>query len=175
MDDTHILSIGYDADDQGSFAWFQGIQLQIFDIADMTSPTLTFKELIGTRGSTSDATTNHLAFNYFPPKDVLAIPMIICEGGSGGTFGDLMTFSGLLVYRVTVGEGFSLLGGISHEEPETPETYHYACGNWWTDSNSKVKRSIIMDDYVFSVADDLIKISTLTDVGAEIGSIPLVD
>jgi len=175
MDDTHILSIGYDADDQGSFAWFQGIQLQIFDIADMTNPTLTFKELIGTRGSTSDATTNHMAFNYFPPRDVLAIPMIICEGGSGGSFGDLMTFSGLLVYHVTVGEGFSLLGGISHEEPETPETYHYACGNWWTDSNSKVKRSIIMDDYVFSVADDLIKISTLTDVGAEIGSIPLVD
>jgi hypothetical protein len=175
MDDTHILSIGYDADDEGSFAWFQGIQLQIFDIADMTSPTLTFKEVIGTRGSTSDATTNHLAFNYFPPKDVLAIPMIICEGGSGGTYGDLMTFSGLLVYRVTVEEGFSLLGGISHEEPETPETYHYACGNWWTDSNSKVKRSIIMDDYVFSVAEDLIKISTLADVGAVIASIPLLD
>jgi len=176
MDEDHLLSIGYDADDQGSFAWFQGIQLQIFDISDMADPRLTWKEVIGTRGSTSDATTNHLAFNYFPPKDVLAIPMVICEGSSGGgSYGDLMTFSGLLVYNVTTGAGFDLLGGIGHEEPETEETYRSACSNWWTNSNSKVKRSVIMDDYVFSVAEDLIKISRLDDVGLDVNQVPLAD
>ena len=27
LDDDHLLTIGYDADDQGRFAWFQGIML----------------------------------------------------------------------------------------------------------------------------------------------------
>lgn len=73
LDDEHILSIGYDADDQGSFAYFQGIMLQVFNVADLANPFLLHKEIIGTRGSTSDAATNHLAFNFFKPKDWLAI------------------------------------------------------------------------------------------------------
>ena len=28
MDATHLLTIGYDASDQGSFAWFTGVALQ---------------------------------------------------------------------------------------------------------------------------------------------------
>jgi uncharacterized secreted protein with C-terminal beta-propeller domain len=175
MDENHLISIGYDADDQGSFAWFQGIQLQIFDITDIKNPFLDFKEVIGTRGSTSDAATNHFAFNYFAPKNLLAIPMTVCEGGSGGNYGDLMTFSGLLVYKVTVNEGFKLLGGVSHETPETPETYTNACGNWWTHSNSKVKRSIFMDDFVYSVALDLIKVANLGYLKESISEILLTE
>jgi hypothetical protein len=175
MDETHLLTIGYDADDQGSFAWFQGIQLQVFDISNMADPRLSAREVIGTRGSTSDAATNHLAFNYFPPKDLLALPMMICEGGSGGTYGDIMTFSGLLVYRVTVEEGFGLLGRVSHEAPETEETYRYACSNWWTDSNSQVKRSIVMDDTIFSVALDQIKVQSLGSIGTDLAVIGLLD
>ncbi len=72
MDDTHLLTIGYDADDQGSFAWFQGVMLQIFDVSDPQHPALTHKEVIGTRGSSSEALTNHLAFNYFAPMNLLA-------------------------------------------------------------------------------------------------------
>jgi uncharacterized secreted protein with C-terminal beta-propeller domain len=174
MDDDHLLSIGYDADDQGSFAWFTGIMLQIFDVSDMSTPTLTHKEVIGTRGSTSDATTNHLAFNYFPPIDLLAIPMVICEGGSGGgSYGDLMTFSGLMVYEVTTSDGFDYWGGVAHEEPETESTYSGKCSNWWTNSNSKVKRSIFMDDYVYSIAADLIKVDHLDNLGVDVAVIDL--
>jgi uncharacterized secreted protein with C-terminal beta-propeller domain len=112
MDEDHLLTMGYDADDQGAFAWFQGIQLQIIDVADLTNPWLQHKEVIGTRGSTSEAATNHLAFTYFKARDLLAVPMTVCEEGGGGQYGDLMTFSGLLVYRVTVDGGFELLGGV---------------------------------------------------------------
>jgi uncharacterized secreted protein with C-terminal beta-propeller domain len=106
MDDDHLLTMGYDADDQGEFAWFQGLQLQVIDVADLAHPKVLDKEVIGTRGSTSDAATDHLAFTYFKARDLLAVPMTICEGGSGGDYGDIMTFSGLLVYRVTVEGGF---------------------------------------------------------------------
>jgi hypothetical protein len=179
MDDTHLLTMGYDAEEAGSFAWFQGLQLRVLDVSDMTDPQVLSEETIGTRGSTSDAATNHLAFNYFPQRDLLALPMTICEESSGGgSYGDIMTFSGLLVYRVTLAGGFDLLGGVPHEEPETIDTYRSACSNWWTDSNSKVKRSIFMssdtEDFVYSIAMDLINVSNLTDLENPLVSIPLV-
>jgi hypothetical protein len=175
LDDDHILSIGYDADDQGDFAWFQGIQLQIMDVSDLANPKLIHKEVIGTRGSTSDAATNHLAFNYFAEKGLLAIPMTICEGGSGGSNGDLMTFSGLLVYKVSTEKGFEQLGGVPHQQPETQDNYWGACGNWWTQSNSLVKRSIFMDDFVYSVAMDLLQVANLSNLETPVTSIQLAE
>ena len=43
MDDNHLLTIGYDADDQGSFAYFTGVLLQIFDVSDPKNPRLAHK------------------------------------------------------------------------------------------------------------------------------------
>ncbi|MDH3624951.1 MAG: beta-propeller domain-containing protein [Myxococcales bacterium] len=174
MDDNHLLTIGYDADDQGSFAWFQGVQLQIIDVADLEDPRLIHKEVIGTRGSTSEATTNHLAFNYFGSRDLLAIPMTICEGsGSGGGYAHEMTFSGLLVYNVTTGDGFDLLGGVPHAAPQSGPDYWSACGNWWTNSNSLVQRSIFMESYVYSIAPDKINVAHIDDPAAVLVSINL--
>jgi uncharacterized secreted protein with C-terminal beta-propeller domain len=94
LDANHLLAIGFTADDQGSFAWFNGIQIQIFDVTDLANPTLAWKKVIGTRGSSSEALTNHLAFNYFAPKKMLALPITVCEGGGNGTYATNMTFAG---------------------------------------------------------------------------------
>jgi uncharacterized secreted protein with C-terminal beta-propeller domain len=169
MDTNHLLSIGYDGDDQGSFSWFQGIMLQIFDISDMTQPILKHKEVIGTRGTTSEAATNHLAFNYFKPKNILAVPMAICEGdGTGGYYGDVMTFNGLMIFKTSSDIGFEYLGGVSHGGQSS-------CRNWWTDSNSQVKRSIFMDEYVFSVADNEIRVANISKPGTDVSVIELSD
>ncbi|MBM4354802.1 MAG: hypothetical protein FJ109_13605 [Deltaproteobacteria bacterium] len=160
LDENHLLTIGYDADDQGSFAWFQGIMLQVFDVTDWTNPWLEFKEVIGTRGTTSDAATNHLAFNYFKAKGWLGLPMVVCEGGSGGSYGGNMTFNGLMVYHITADDGFTYLGGVPH-----PMSTSNQCFNWWTNSNSQVKRSIFMDDWAYSVAMDEVRIAHSSDFG----------
>ncbi|MBF0103190.1 MAG: beta-propeller domain-containing protein [Desulfobacterales bacterium] len=176
LDKTHLISIGYDSDEQGSFAWFQGIMLQIFDVADMQNPKLIHKEVIGSRGSTSDAATDHMAFTYFPSKKLLAIPITVCEGAEGGgNYGDIMTFSGLLVYRVDIETGFEQLGGVPHIAPEDSHNYRYSCYNWWTDSNSYVKRSIFMDDYVYSITEDSIKVNSINDLEQELAIIYLND
>ncbi len=114
VDPTHLLSIGFDANDHGSFAFFDGIILQLFDVTKPTEPALLFKEKIGTRGSSSEAATDHLAFNYFEEKKLLAIPMTECEGGGDGTYGTKLAFSGLLVYDVSIERGFKRLGGVDH-------------------------------------------------------------
>jgi hypothetical protein len=174
MDKNHLLTIGYDADDMGDFAWFQGVKMQIFDISEPTNPILDHDIVIGTRGSTSEATTNHLAFNYFASRDLLAIPMTICEGGEGGSsYGYDMTFSGLLVFNVTVEDGFSELGGVPHAEPTSGDDYDTTCGNWWNDSNSAVKRSVFMEDFVFSVAPDLINVASVDELSDVLVSLDL--
>lgn len=167
MDEQHIMSIGYDADDHGDFAYFDGLQLQIFDITTVTDPKLLWKEVIGTRGSASEAAGNHFAFNYFKARNLLAIPMSICEGGDDGQFGYTQTFDGLLVYEVTLADGFKKLGGIDH----MGEGEGTQCGEWWTEMKSSVKRSVIMEDWVYSVAMDRIKVAnknTLNQIVAEL-------
>lgn len=173
MDENRLLTIGYDAEDQGSFGWFQGIMLQVFDVADMKNPKLIHKEVIGTRGTSSDAAANHLAFNFFRPKNLLAIPMAICTGSSGGgTYGDTMTFNGLMIYRVTAEDGFKYLGGVSHADKDALNK-PYACYNWWTQSDSMVKRSVFMDDYVFSVTDKEIRADRIDNLGTDVSVISL--
>jgi uncharacterized secreted protein with C-terminal beta-propeller domain len=84
IDPGHLLSIGFDANDHGDFAYFDGVILQLFDVTKPTDPKLIHKEKIGTRGSSSQAATDHLAFNWFASEGLLAIPMTICEGGGDG-------------------------------------------------------------------------------------------
>ena len=175
MDDEHLLTIGYDASDQGDFAYFTGVLLQIFDVSDPTNPKLAHKETIGTRGSSSEALTNHLAFNYFAPKNILAVPMTICEGGDGnGNYGTQMTFSGLMVYDTTTASGFKLRGKVAHpnaSQGDPQNSYGYydmGCSNWWTNASSEVKRSIIMDDWVFSVSTTRIKVNHLDALSTDV-------
>jgi hypothetical protein len=175
MDATHLLTIGYDADDHGDFAYFDGVLLQIFDVSDPEEPILAHKEVIGTRGSSSEALTNHLAFNYFASKDLLALPMTICEGGDDGTYGAELTFSGLMVYDVTAEGGFSLRGKLPFPTDEAaPDPYGGGlCSSWWSSASSVVRRSVIMDDYVYGVTDTLVRAAALDALDQPIASIDL--
>ena len=167
IDPTHLLSIGFDANDHGSFAFFDGVILQLFDVTHPTEPVLLHREKLGSRGSSSEAATDHLAFNYFADRNLLAIPMTVCEGGGDGRFGDRLTFSGLLVYDVTVEGGFRRLGGVDHG------TQGVDCNTWWSDAKSQVKRSIFMDDLVFSIATDRMKVQRMSALGQDVSDIPL--
>jgi len=167
IDADHLLSIGFDADDQGDFAYFDGVILQLFDVKNPTDPKLLHKEKIGTRGSSSEAVTNHLAFNYLADRRLLAIPMTLCEGGGNGRNGSDLTFSGLLVYEVSVANGFQRLGGINHGRAGA------SCGAWWSSGRSTVKRSVFLDDLVYSIATDRAKVQRLGHLGTDVADIPL--
>ena len=167
MDDRHLLTIGYDAEDHDTFAYFQGVLLQIFDVSNPSDPRQLHREVIGTRGSSSEALTDHLAFTYFAPRNLLALPMTICEGSAGGgTYGNAMTFSGLMVYDATVAGGFNLRGRVAH--PRGPDA---SCSNWWTNASSEVKRSVFMDDYVFSVSESRVKVNRIDDLGVDLANV----
>ncbi len=168
IDPDHLLSIGFDANDHGDFAYFDGVILQLFDVRNPTDPKLLHKEKIGTRGSSSEAATNHLAFNYFAEKGLLAIPMTICEGGGDGMNGNDLAFSGLLVYEVNPATGFRRLGGINHG------TSGANCGTWWSHAQSAVKRSIFLDELVYSIATDRLKVQRMGHFGEDVADIALM-
>jgi uncharacterized secreted protein with C-terminal beta-propeller domain len=162
IDPQHLLSIGFDANDHGDFAYFDGVILQLFDVKNATDPKLLFKEKIGTRGSSSQAATDHLAFNWFADSGLLAVPMTICEGGGDGRNGDQLAFSGLLVYDVDVESGFKRLGGVDHG------TKGVSCGTWWSHATSAVKRSVFLDDLVYSIAPDRVKVQRMSRFGEDL-------
>ncbi len=168
IDPDHLLSIGFDANDHGDFAYFDGVILQLFDVTKPTDPQLIHKEKIGTRGSSSEAATNHLAFNYFAEKGLLAVPMTVCEGGSDGVYGSKLAFSGLLVYNIDLDKGFTKLGGVDHGKRGAN------CGTWWTQANSQVKRSVFLDDLVYSIATDRLKVQRMTSFGTDLADIGLM-
>jgi len=167
IDPDHLLSIGFDANDHGDFAYFDGIILQLFDVKNPTDPRLVHKEKIGTRGSSSEAATDHLAFNYFAEQGLLAVPMTICEGGGDGSYGKEVSFSGLLVYDVDIEKGFTRLGGVDHGSSGA------GCNTWWAGASSAVKRSIFLDDLVYSVASDRAKVQHLDHLGVDVADLSL--
>jgi hypothetical protein len=66
-----------------------------------------------------------------------------------------------------------LLGGIPHPIDTESGSSTLSCTNWWTDSDSKVKRSIFMESYVYSVALDQIRVSHLDQLDSPVASIAL--
>ena len=59
-----------------------------------------------------------------------------------------------MVYEVKKEKGVDYLGGIDHLTAEEEEDT-YRCRNWWSGAgNSTALRSVIMDDDVYSIAED---------------------
>ena len=162
-----LLSIGFDAEDRESFAYFDGLLLQLFDVSSAKEPKLLFREKIGTRGSGSEAATDHLAFNYIAEKSLLAIPATVCAGGGPGVNGNQVTFSGLLLYDVNAQKGFTRLGGVDHGRGGVD------CGGFWSHSTSAVKRSVFLDDLVYSIANDRIKVQKLSRLGVDVADMSM--
>jgi uncharacterized secreted protein with C-terminal beta-propeller domain len=169
LDETHLLSLGYAADDQGTFAWFNGIQMQIFDVTQPTNPTLLQKKIYGTRGSSSSALTDHLGFTFLSDRELLALPMDICDGGGNGVYGTL-SFSGVVAMSVDVAKGFTELGRLEEPYATTYTEFQYGqpCADWWTDSSSVVHRTVVMDDYLYALSDNRIRIQRISALGTDV-------
>ncbi len=167
MGEDHLLTIGQDADDDGRVI---GVHLQIFDVSDMRNPTRTHQELLstGSWSSWSEAMWDHHAFTYHQGKGILAVPVNIYnwDGNSGENF------SGLVVYRANT-QGFTPLGRVNHANLVTYAACMQRFGEWGCDPDwgydwwTTVRRSIFMDDYLFSLSDVGIKINDLLNPAVE--------
>ncbi len=109
IDEDHLLTIGRAGTDAGLT---NQLQLQIFSVADLSNPVRlhSFEPAIGNGGhSWSAAEYDHLAFTYFEPAQVLAIPLRYWSSDS------FDAFSGFLVVRPDTASGFEELGRVDHD------------------------------------------------------------
>lgn len=112
----------------GSFAWFQGVKLSLFNVADSSQPTETQATVIGGRGSNSIALSNHHAFTYDANQKLLAIPVTVYSENpkADGNYGEFQ-YNGMQVYRVDTDKGFELLG--TYKLPGGKDDYYYGSGD----------------------------------------------
>jgi len=129
---------------------------------------------IGNDGSASEALYNHKAFNYFPSLGLLVIPVEIADykWASDIMYGETVS-SVFISYKVSVDEGFEYIGDIDHT-PLEKECYKdvYSNNEYCFASYNSPRRSIIIEDYLYTISDKWIKVGRTfsTDI---IKTIPL--
>jgi hypothetical protein len=149
IDDDHLLAIGEHVPDF-SFPnepdeW--GMKLSIFDVSNFAQPTELHTAYLG-QGS-SEAQWEPKAFNYFPQKKTLALPV----GRWGDTRGGFS--SGLELYEVDLVTGFNLHGTIDMTDVYPP------ADEWGGYYQAHVRRSVMADDYAYAISDAGIRVAPI--------------
>lgn len=160
----YLMTIGKDVLLEDGTPWYQGVQLSIFDISDFADPKLLHREIIGDRGTGSEALYNHKAFTYWEQQGLLAIPIDLAihqtEPTDPWQWGTSV-FSGLYVYRATAENGFEFIGRIQRFDDAYPAYYSY-----WL-------RGIFIGDYVIAVEEDAVHSAETDDIDHTIRTFPL--
>ena len=162
-DEDFIIGLGKDTHDMGSFAWFQGIKLSLFDVRDMSNPREVASYVVGDRGTNSEALFDHHAFLFSRQRNLLVLPINLAEvpdGSAPNTYGQV-SWVGAYVFYVD-STGFTLRGGVEHDMPDS-EYSRYGGG---------VRRSLYIEDNLYTVSDHLVKVNAL-DTLAELKAVPL--
>ena len=170
IDHDHLLTVGSDG---------ANLQLQTFDVTDLSTPTLLHQYTVPGTFSYSEAQYDHLAFNYYAPRELLVIPLVTVDE-SGGTY-----FSGMAAYRVSLTDGFTELGRVDHADlahqaycsdipPE--ETWRAeSCEQGWYLWGAAPRRSVIMTSgeatYLYSISDIGVKATPVDAPGTVLGSV----
>jgi hypothetical protein len=144
LDATHLLTIGRAADASGHV---QGLQLQIFDVADAANPIVAQKfTYSNAEYGYSDAENDHKAFTYFADQGMLAFPYYGYTPNSSAPDGGM--HSSLELFKVDAVAGFSKLGSIDHTSLVASYPGGY-CGGYY---GPQVRRGVFLDNFVYSIS-----------------------
>jgi uncharacterized secreted protein with C-terminal beta-propeller domain len=170
-DENHLIGFGKEAvgSETGDFAWYQGVKISLFDVSEVSKPKEIAKYEIGDRGTDSYALNDHKAFLFSKSKNLLVVPITLAEideekyphGVSDNTYGDY-TFQGAYVFNISPESGINLKGRVSHVNDSSvfdKSGYYYY-------SPYSVKRSLYMDDVLYTVSDKRISMNNLDDLSS---------
>ena len=178
LDETHLLTIGWDGDQNRLNGDFQ---LQIFDVQNLDDPRLVHKlvpEFSADGFAWTEALWDHLAFNYFPSAGTLTVPVQYYSSQLD------QHFSGFVAFSVSAGDGFSELGRLDHSDlarriyctnsggtvPAICETGFYLRA---ASPRRSVSGSYAGATYVYTLSDAGMKVSAAHDFGTPLAVLPL--
>lgn len=185
-DENHIIGLGKEAVEasenevnsrQLNFAWYQGIKIALFDVTDPENPIEMAKYNIGDRGTDSEALHEHKAFLFDRKKNLIVIPIQLAEINEDKYAGEIpanaygeTVWTGAYVLNLDLEDGFTLKGRVSHVDDDSAfkkaGDYYY---DWY---GSNVRRSLFMDDVLYTVSNSMIKMNDLADM-SDINSITI--
>lgn len=170
-DEDHIIGIGKET---GSNQWggtsVKGVKLGLFDVSDVNNPKQIDKYEIGKSGTDSEALREHKAFLFDKEKNILVIPIREVKGERKrdpvyGYYRQRI-WQGAYVFGVTPEDGFEVKGKISHNEDLEDDRYYWG-------SPYAVRRSLYMDDVLYTVSAKKLLMNDLDDIDEEINEVVL--
>lgn len=167
LGENHLITLGKDVLLDKGTAWYQGLQLSIFDITDFSNPQLLYTQIIGDRGTDSEALVNHKAFTFWQTNNLLAIPVDLYEHQGEPEYPyskGRHTFTGLYVYRISIENGFEYLGRISTAQ-DASQTYN---NGYWS-------RGLFIDKHVYAVTPEVLRSANIDDIENSINTLIFQD
>jgi uncharacterized secreted protein with C-terminal beta-propeller domain len=170
-DETHIIGVGKETveAEEGYFAWYQGIKISLFDVSNVSDPKQMYNVTIGDRGSDTPVLLDPKAFLFDRSKNLLVIPVLVAKIDESKypspvppyAYGDPV-WQGAYVFDISLHHDLVLEGRITHMANSTSITDQ---GYW-------IRRSLYIEDVLYTISDRMVKMNSLEDM-SEIGQIPL--
>ena len=166
-DENHLIGFGKDTIEIKGQAYYLGMKVALFDVSDVSNPIQKFSEIIGDRGTDSELLSNHKALLFSREKNLLAFPVTLMEIKDSSVkakqdslqYGQF-TFQGALVYHLDLENGFKQRGRITH----LTEEECLKAGNSWYNSDKNVQRIIYIDNNLFTLSNEMIKVNAISDL-----------
>ena len=179
-DENHLIGIGMQTEEKvnrnssgrviSTTATITGMKMALFDVTDVNNPIQISDTIIGDRRTTSAILTNHKALLFSKEKELLAIPVnnytedFEIESSSDEYESIVNSYTnykkeyvseGYFVYNINLTDGFTLKGTITHEKTKSKYSYY---------NTSRLLRGLYIDDNLYTVSEDYIKVNSLDDL-----------
>jgi uncharacterized secreted protein with C-terminal beta-propeller domain len=150
-DETHIIGVGQNTQETDGRVRFKGLKISLFDVSDVTNPQEVANYELGDRGTYSEALYDHKAFLFSKEKNLLVIPVSLYEEKTGQMWGDFV-WQGAYAFNIDL-TGISVKGRVTHAN---------STDKW----SNNIRRSLYMDDVLYTVSDGKIAANSLSDFAA---------
>jgi inhibitor of cysteine peptidase len=172
-DETHLIGVGKEAVDapQGSFAYYQGLKLSLFDVSNVNDPVQLANFTIGDRGTDSAVLNDPKAFLFDKTKGLLVIPVSLAlvsdankqQGASA--YGDTV-WQGAYVFSLSIEGGFTLKGTVTHLNQTLLDNQGHLINNsdYWNTQNQWITRSLYIGNTLYTISNSEVKLNSLTDL-----------
>ncbi|MBR9702957.1 hypothetical protein GOV10_02900, partial [Candidatus Woesearchaeota archaeon] len=162
-DENHIIGVGKETEeDKYGRPRTQGVKVALFDVSDPENPIEVDKVEIGDSGSDSEVLNDHKAFLFDKEKNLLVIPVREIDGER---YSYKRVKQGAIVLHIDE-DGLRIEKKITHYDGN----YQNYWG--WYGSPNAVRRALYMDDVLYTISMETIKMHSLDDYD-KIGEVDL--
>lgn len=170
IDDTHLLAVGVDLPQTGGWQG-RSVQLSVFDVSDLSNPRRTAQQKIGTAYGYTESLWDPHAFNWFPAKNLLAIPFSDWSPVAGGDSYWGTFASDLRVFEVHE-DSIAPRGALSLKDLYVT----WGDAKWSSSWSPFIRRSVMAADaggssFVYAFSDAGLRVAPLDALAAPLATV----